>query len=189
MTDDVLTASTQAPLSLWVRLSLAVMSVGAAAIHFAVVGEHFDEAVIFGLFFAVVGWLQAGWAIAMVAIPTYALTAAGLVGNAAVVAVWAVSRTAGLPIGPEAGEPEPTTFIDVLATVLELLIAAIALVALVRPGTERWLRGRVGVVATVALLLLVVPTTTVAIATSGEHRAHRAEENLHDVTGHEDEAP
>lgn len=168
---------------------MAVMSVGAAAIHFAVVGDHFDEAVIFGLFFAVVGWLQAGWAIAMVAIPTYALTAAGLLANAAVVAVWAVSRTAGLPIGPEAGEPEAAAFIDVLATVLEVLIAAIALVALVRPGTERWLRGRVGVVAMVALSLLVVPTTTVAIATSGEQHAQGVEGDLHDNSGHEDEAP
>jgi hypothetical protein len=107
MSDDTLvTTSNQAPVSFWVRLSWAGMSLGAAAIHFAVVGEHFDEAVILGVFFAVVGWLQAGWVIAIVTIPSHALIIGGLVGNAAVAVVWVVSRTVGLPIGPEAGEAE-----------------------------------------------------------------------------------
>jgi hypothetical protein len=58
-----------------------------------------------------------------------------------------------------------------------VLIAAVALAALVRPGTERWLRGRVGILAAVALMLLVVPATMVAIAGADEQGAHGADEH------------
>ena len=44
------------------------------------------------------------------------------------VALWAVSRTAGLPIGPGAWMPEPVQTLDVSATVLELVLVAGALV-------------------------------------------------------------
>ena len=39
--------------------ALATLSIGAAAIHFAVIGEHFAEYVLFGVFFSVVGWFEA----------------------------------------------------------------------------------------------------------------------------------
>ncbi len=36
--------------------ALAALSVGAAAIHFAVIFEHFDEYVLYGVFFLVIAW-------------------------------------------------------------------------------------------------------------------------------------
>jgi hypothetical protein len=35
---------------------LAALSVGAAAIHFAVTFEHFDEYVLYGVFFLIISW-------------------------------------------------------------------------------------------------------------------------------------
>jgi hypothetical protein len=36
--------------------------------------------------------------------------------------IWALSRTIGLPIGPEAWMPEPVSTVDVTATLMELLL-------------------------------------------------------------------
>src|SRR5262249_32482308 len=112
------------------RVGLAVVSLGAAAIHFAVVGDHLREYVLFGVFFVVVGWLQAMWAVAIVAVESRRLLAAGLVGNLLVVGVWTVSRTVGNPLGPAAGRPEAALAVDSAATVLEVVIVAGAAIAL-----------------------------------------------------------
>ena len=45
------------------------------------------------------------------------------VGSLAVVGVWLVSRSVGLPIGPWAGRPEPLAITDITATLIELLLA------------------------------------------------------------------
>ena len=41
--------------------ALAALSVGAAAIHFAVIFEHFDEYSLYGVFFLVLAWAQLVW--------------------------------------------------------------------------------------------------------------------------------
>ncbi|HEY7919072.1 MAG TPA: hypothetical protein VIE45_05430, partial [Streptosporangiaceae bacterium] len=46
--------------------SLAALSAGAAAIHFAVIFEHFSEYVLYGVFFLIVSWAQLIWAAAVV---------------------------------------------------------------------------------------------------------------------------
>ena len=38
------------------QVALATLSMAAAAIHFAVMGEHFAEYLAFGVFFSVVAW-------------------------------------------------------------------------------------------------------------------------------------
>jgi hypothetical protein len=48
----------------------------------------------------------------------------GLTVNAATVVLWAVTRTEGLPIGPEHWTAEPVGTPDVIAGVLELVIVA-----------------------------------------------------------------
>jgi hypothetical protein len=57
--------------------------------------------------------------------PSRSACLVGIVGNGAMVAVWAVSRTAGLPIGPEPWTPEAIGALDVVATGLELFIVAV----------------------------------------------------------------
>jgi hypothetical protein len=103
---------------------LSALAVVAGTIHAAVAPEHLEEAVPFGVFFALVAALQLAFAFRALRQPSPATWAVGLMVNLAVVAVWSVSRTAGLPFGPEAGQAEPTGLLDTLCTAAELLLAA-----------------------------------------------------------------
>lgn len=156
--------------------ALAVTSLATAGIHFAVMGEHFREYVAFGLFFSLVAWFQALWALGVVVSPTRPLLAVGLVVNAAVVVIWIVSRTAGLPIGPEPGTAEPAALLDVLSTILEIGIVVATATLLVRRRSARSHGGtRNGLMAVGALALVLVSLTTLAVASEGDEHAHGEE--------------
>jgi hypothetical protein len=146
------------------RMLLALLSLAAAAIHVAVMGEHFGEFFAHGVFFAVVAWLQAAWAVAILVAPSRALLWAAAIGNVVVVAVWVVSRTTGLPVGPEAGVPEPAAFLDVFATILELVLITGAAVLLVQRGQGVLVAGRAAVAVVVGVGLLLGALTTIGIA-------------------------
>jgi hypothetical protein len=141
---------------------LGMISAGAAAVHFAVIGPHFEEWWLEGTFFILLGLLQLAWAVLIVWRPSRILVLAAAVGNAAVVAVWVVSRTAGVPLGPEAGEPEAVGFADTLATVYELLIVA-GSVALLRGLDLERVRGWRASAVGPALGLVVISLTAVAL--------------------------
>jgi hypothetical protein len=61
------------------------------------------------------------------------------VASLAVVAVWVISRTVGLPVGPWAGRPEPFGIADITASVDELVLAGL-IFAMLRP--DRWIAAR-----------------------------------------------
>jgi hypothetical protein len=155
------------------QASLAALSMAAAAIHFAVMGEHFAEYLAFGVFFSVVAWSQAVWAVGVIVRPSRRLLLVGLVGNAVVILVWLISRTTGLPIGPEAGAPEPAAFIDVLSTILEVAIVAGTAMLVLRGRPTPSMRGlpvRLGLAGLVIALAVLTTWSVAAGATSGgEH--------------------
>jgi hypothetical protein len=159
--------------------TLAVMSLASAGIHFAVMGDHFNEYFLFGLFFSVVAWLQALWALGVVVAPTRALLAAGLLGNAVVAVVWVFSRTSGLPIGPEAWTPEPASFLDVLSTVLEVGIVIVIAALLRRGGRTRARNDTRAPMSIAGFALFLVVLTTAAVASTaddaGGHGGHTAD--------------
>ena len=146
------------------RMLLALLSLAAAVIHVAVLGEHFAEFFAFGVFFAVVAWLQAAWAVRILVASSRRPLWAAVVGNVVVVAVWVMSRTTGLPIGPEPWVPEPAAFLDVFATILELVLAAGAAVLLVQRGQAVLVAGRAAVAVVVGVGLLLGALTTIGIA-------------------------
>jgi hypothetical protein len=113
---------------------LALCSAAAATIHFAVISPHWDEYVPFAVLFAVTGAFQLLWAAAVLVRPGRAILLAGAVVNLGVAAAWVVSRTAGMPIGPEAWTPEAIGFADVAATLFELAVAAGAFALLSSAG-------------------------------------------------------
>jgi hypothetical protein len=115
-----------------VAFTLALLSAGAAAIHYAVIRDHFDEYWLYGLFFVGMGLFQLFWATAVVLRPTRALLVLGALANAAIVASWVVTRTAGLLIGPGADEVEPIGLADALATGFEVALLLGVLVLLFR---------------------------------------------------------
>jgi hypothetical protein len=142
---------------------LASLSAGAAAIHFAVIFEHFAEYALYGAFFLVISWAQLIWAAVVLWRPSRLWLWLGLAGNALIVVVYVASRTAGLPIGPDVSHPEPVGGLDVVSVVLELALIAGCAALLWRPSlTGRPVR-RFGTFGT-AVRLAAVPAFVVAVS-------------------------
>jgi hypothetical protein len=119
---------------------LALCSAAAATIHFAVVWPHWDEYVPFAVAFAITGAFQFAWAAVVLVRPVRGVLLAGAAFNLGVAVAWVLSRTAGMPVGPEPWTPEAVGVADVTATVFELAIAGGSLL-LLSPAT-RPLEGR-----------------------------------------------
>ena len=109
---------------------LAALSVGAAAIHFAVVFEHFAQYTLYGVFFLVISWAQLIWPVVLLWRPSRLWLWLGIAGNAMVIAVYVASRTVGLPFGPDLHHAESVGALDVVTCVLEF-----DLVVLIDPQT------------------------------------------------------
>ena len=153
------------PMTWW-----AALSVGSAAIHFAVIPDHLEEWWAFGLAFAFLGWFQAVWPIIYLDRPTRRLAWIAIVVNLATVVVWAWSRTAGLPVGPEPGMPEAVGAADLIATAFELalVVGLLGTQSMAIPESSDGTRssGRQGQAGAVnlAIWLLVAALSTIAIA-------------------------
>jgi hypothetical protein len=137
----------------------ALLSAGAAAIHFAVAKGHFDEYTLYGVFFVASGVAQLVWPLLVLFRPARALLLLGVLGNLLIVALWAVDRTWGLPIGPEHWKPETVGFADITASVFEILLALGAL-ALLAPSLRAQAYPRPSRGAAL-LLIVAVGTPTV----------------------------
>lgn len=114
------------------HILLAVSSIAAGVIHAAVVPEHLEEEWIFGVFFIAVAGFQTGWAIRVLFRPSAILYEIGALGNGALIGIWVVSRTVGLPIGSDAWMLERVGTADITATLLELLLFVGSLVLVQR---------------------------------------------------------
>ena len=119
------------------QLTLASLSAVAAGIHAWVVPEHYEEYALFGVFFGVIGFAQAGWVAALLRRPTRRVHVAGIALSTGLLALWALSRTAGVPVGPEPWEAEPAQLLDVVAGVAELGIIGVAAMTLSRQPEAR----------------------------------------------------
>jgi hypothetical protein len=145
------------------------LSVGAAAIHFAVAPEHFSEYWLFGLFFAGIAWFQSLWPLALVRFRNGLTPAIGIVVNMATAAVWAWTRVVAVPVGPTAGERETTGLADIAATGFEVLLTCVLVGRLV-PGLRSALDQRAARTAwtgSIAWVVLIVSITTLILAIHG----------------------
>lgn len=139
----------------------ALLTVGAALIHVGVSADHFQEWWAAGLFFLVSAAAQLGWALwCWSRASSRRVLLAGAGGSVALVLVWAVSRTSGLPFGPGAGVAEPVGVADTVCVALEVLSAGLAAVAatawaparLTTPSTPRRAAALTGAVAALTLV-------------------------------------
>jgi hypothetical protein len=111
---------------------VALLMFASSLIHAAVTAGHFAEYWLFGVLFAVVSIGQAMWTAQVYSKPLNArLLAAGAVANIALVSMWAVTRTTGLPFGPHPNEPEPIGPADTMAVIDQLLTVLVIGVMLV----------------------------------------------------------
>ena len=166
----VVLAAPRAPREPRVRplpLVLAASLVGASAIHAAVLPAHLEEWWAAGAFFLVLTMAELAAANAVL-VPRDGVRMPALLAATAVsvvpLAVWLVSRTVGLPFGPEVGDPESIGVADVMACALELLGLAIALgLVLGRAATRRrWTPYRLAIG-----LAVVVAVATIGVGASG----------------------
>jgi hypothetical protein len=173
------TSSTARPVLLG---GLAALSVGAAVIHFAVTFEHFQEYVLYGVFFLIISWAQLIWPAGLFWRPSR-LSASrgarlwerlwlwlGIAGNALILAIYIASRTAGLPFGPDLHNAESVGALDVVSCTLEFILIAGCAALLWRPSlADRPVRHRSGsaaIAVAVAVPALVLAATT-AVMTPG----------------------
>jgi small-conductance mechanosensitive channel len=160
-----------------VRCWAGFASLGAALIHFAVVQEHLEEWWLYGVFFAALATVQLLWAgltLTEEELPAPRLFAAV---NAVVLVLWLVTRTTGLPVGPQPWEAEPVGIADVMCGALELVVVVLLVLSVRRSPVEEsattsWLQG--GLVAIGALA--VASVTIVGLAATGypENTHHHA---------------
>jgi hypothetical protein len=160
----------------------AFASLGAGLIHLAVVSEHVAEWWLYGAFFLALGVVQIAWAVHTMegdALPVPRLFATV---NAAVIGLWFVSRTIGLPVGPEPWEAEAVGRADVVASALEAVVVVFLVLAVRRHQVQesraltkpqRWLVaiGAVGVAAVTFVALAAHPPVLHGHHEHGDHAA------------------
>jgi hypothetical protein len=107
-------------MGLWVACSGLVL---AGVIHGLVLPEHFRESALYGAFFLALTISQLSLAAIVALHPgrrtMHYVAAASLL----VVGLWVVSRTTGLPVGPEPWRAESLGALDVAASCAELITA------------------------------------------------------------------
>jgi hypothetical protein len=169
-----------------VRWGLAALLMGAAFVHFGVMGEHFDFAVAHGTFFAVAAWLQLGFALGLVLKPSRRLLQAIIVVNAAIVGIWIMSRTVGAPFGTPSWEPEPVGFADVLSTVFESFAIAGCVAVLAGKLETRKLAPAAALPAVGAVVstVMILSTLSLVPAIAGEAHAHGGDATVAASDGH-----
>jgi hypothetical protein len=160
---------------------LAVLSLAAGGIHFAMVQPHFDEYWLEGVFFAAIAWFQLGWAAVVVLRPTSTLLRIGAIVNSGVIAVWAISRTWGPPVGPNVGVAEGISFVDVFSTVIEAVLVIVCLALLTRPALAERRATSAAAVPLVTVSAAVAVLSALALSPSlASGHTHGEEAHGHD---------
>ncbi len=116
----------------------AGLSIAAALIHTSVAPEHLSEWWGYGIFFLLAGLAQGLFGLLLLLRPwrydekgnlrtgpeahsVRQLYILGIVGNAAIIFLYLVTRTVGIPfLGPEAGSVEPWTPISLVSKLIEV---------------------------------------------------------------------
>jgi hypothetical protein len=170
----------------------AVLVGGAAAIHLGVAGVHLGESWPLGVSFLVLAAFQAVWMLRCWQPVHSGWLVAGAIVNAGVVALWALSRTVGLPVGPDPGQSEAVGFADLTASAFEGLAVGVTVLLLVR-DRRRFAARPVGrrtataVVAGVAAVVMTMGGVAIAAPGGGHGPASAAGSHQHgaDQGGHE----
>ena len=168
-----------APVAEGHRGALAALLGAAGVVHLVMAPSHVDMSAVEGAGFFVAGWVQVGLAAALARRADRGLLGLSVVVNAALLATWALSRTAGLPFGDNAGHAESVSFVDGSVVALEVLAIVAALALLARRRLPLPAAGGLALVAPLAALALA----TGAIASpdaldhaAGAHGEHAAGE-------------
>jgi hypothetical protein len=114
------------------------LSLFAAWVHLAYIESHWGSWWAYGLFFLVTGVGQALFVPLILYRPRTWVAVAGILGNLAIVGMYVLSRTEGIPFGPHARVVEHADAIDLATTAAEIGIVGALLVMLPR-GARGWM--------------------------------------------------
>ena len=150
---------------------LAALLAGAGAIHLAMTPSHLGESAVEGAGFLAAAWVQLLLAaVVLLRRPSRLVLAAVAGSGVAFIAVWVVSRTAGLPFDAHSGHAESVSIVDGACVALEAVAVLVAVAQLVGLGAGL-LRGRVlGAIG--ALGAVALTTAAVASPAARDHAAH-----------------
>jgi hypothetical protein len=141
------------------RVIAAACLFGAEIIHIDVIDEHVREWLFAGLFFLIVAVLEGLLGVALLVGSSPRSVRLTIWVSALTAAVWLVSRTVGLGIGPMPWVPEAVGWPDSIATFLELMTIAVLVVPTSTAVAARQLHerrlGTAMTVAAVAAMALV----------------------------------
>lgn len=180
-----------------IRLA-ALASVGAASIHFAVVPTHWQEWMPAGLFFVSIALFQLIWARVVLVRSAILVLSAGIMLNVGAVALWAVSRTAGAPFGPHAGEAELVQAADLFALLLQIYVVMGASWAVYRGRHGQPITAFANAIVLLGATGVVALASTLGVASGLRHDHHapaNAETDHHHgasvghIDGHQDHRP
>lgn len=118
------------PLPRRALLAVAAAAAGAGVVHLLVAPAHFHEDPLYGAFFLLTAATQLTYAALVMCRPQRLPVVPGVLGNAALLVLWGLSRTVGLPVGVDSGRPEAVGAVDLLAVGLELVVVTVGVLAL-----------------------------------------------------------
>ena len=167
MGTPAVSVSRPAALSNAVLYAAAGLSLVAALVHLWVTPEHLEEWWGYGAFFLVCAAAQALYAPLLLRRPNRAILLLGVAGNLAVVILWLVTRTTGIPLfGPHAGEVEEAGALDLACTLAEVgIVVGLGTLAMRGLATE----GRIQVVVVLAVSALLYWHLLHLLAMSSAH--------------------
>ena len=169
------------------RCTAAYASIGAALIHVVVLPEHRAQWWGYGVAFGGLAAFQLLWGVvAFKCLPRAAAYVAVAV-NGATVALWMLTRTAGLPVGPDAGAVEAAALPDIAATAFEITLMACVLWVVHRPATRARFSAALFLAALTVQAVAVSAVTGSALAAVKDGGAHGTAHNQggHDHGEHE----
>ncbi|OKH76511.1 hypothetical protein EB72_00230 [Mycobacterium sp. SWH-M1] len=165
-----------------------VASVGAAVIHVAMSPAHWNDWMPSGVFFAAIGAFQLLWGFLAWWRASTLLLLAGVAANLGSAALWVMSRTAGAPFGPNAGETEAVEAAGISVMLLQCYVVMGAGWALYRRrrAEEVSAFGRSLVLMGATTIMAAAVTVGLASGLQGHHHHHGVEveaESGHGPTG------
>jgi hypothetical protein len=154
---DTGASSTPAPEAYSQRRTILMLVAGLSfiggLIHVGAAVDHWAEFHLYTLVFSCIAVVQAGWAVTILRGASRGVLTLGCVFQLGVVALWAVSRTVGVPIAPQVWTPEEIGVADVIATAGEFATVLAVSSVLLR---DRYPLARRACSAMVPLLLFMI---------------------------------
>jgi hypothetical protein len=169
----------------YVRWIAAVFSATAGAVHLGYAPHHLEEDWAHGWFFIAVGAAQVAFAILFVNRPRRWVWVTAIALNLGVTVTWVLSRTVGLPVGPEALRSEAVSTPDVVCVALGLGVVALGALALLAPNAlDRPVRDRLGTGAVTGFVSVLAILTGAVMLTPTYTSTHTSTPHAESGQGH-----